>query len=238
MNLVGHQQGAAFHAKLCHFPQLLRLPDPSHRVLGVTQQEDFALFYLFGEVVKVDAPFSVRFHQRVFQHFPSPGLRHIVKFRVHRGLDENFVAISAEQLDEGGQGGHHAKTPAHEGNVRRPALASLLPLLHRLKIAVRAGGIAPDALLSLGNAGVDDGLGGAEVHVRHPQGDDIGGAEFFGAFVILGAAVSAAVNDFVKVVFHKPLLFSANSCQLSTQYTAFPRKAQAPAPRNRDGHWD
>ena len=203
VNLVGYQQGAAFHAKLRHFSQFLRLPDPSHRVLGVAQQENPALLHLLGEVVKVDAPFSVRFHQRVFHHFPAPGLRHIVKFRVHRGLDENFVAVAAEQSDNRGQGGHHAKAPAHERNVRRPALAALLPLLHRLKIAVRTGGVAPDALLSLGNAGVDDGLGGAEVHIRHPQRNDVGGAEFFGPFVILGAAVAAAVDDFVKIIFHR-----------------------------------
>ena len=74
------------------------------------------------------------------------------------------------------------------------------------EIAVRAGGVAPDALFGFGFAGVDDGLRGAEIHVRHPQGDDVGGAELLDPLVVLGGAVLAAVNDLIEIVLHTRLL--------------------------------
>src|SRR5699024_2865168 len=208
VDLVRHQQGAVFDAQLGHPPQVGGVPDDAQGVVGVAQQEDAALFHLGGKIVKVDVPAAVLLHQLVFHHGAVPGLDHVVKLRIDRRLDQDLVPVPAEQLDDGRHGGHHAQAPAHQGRVGLPAVALDFPFLHGFKVAGRAGGVAPDALLGFGLAGVDDGLGGAEVHIRHPQGDDVGGAELFDPLVVFGRTVVAAVDDLIKIVLHTRLLCS------------------------------
>ena len=211
VDLVRHQQGAVFDADLGHPAQVGGVPDDAQGVVGVAQQEDAALFGLGGKVVEINVPMAVFLHQLVFHHGAVPCFHHVVELGVDRRLDQDLVPVLAEQLDDGRQAGHHAQAPAHEGGVGLPAVALDLPFLHGLKVAGRAGGVAPDALLGFGLAGVDDGLGGAEIHVRHPQRDDIGGAKLFDPLVVLGGTVVAAVNDLIKIVLHTRLLCLVDS---------------------------
>ena len=206
VDLVRHQQGAVFDADLGHPAQVGGVPDDAQRIVGVAQQEDAALFGLGGKVVEINVPMAVFLHQLVFHHGAVPCFHHVVELGVDRRLDQDLVPVLAEQLDDGRQAGHHAQTPAHEGGVGLPAVALDLPFLHGLKVAGRAGGVAPDALLGFGLAGVDDGLGGAEIHIRHPQGDDVGGAELFDPLIVFGRTVVAAVDDLIKIVLHTRLL--------------------------------
>ena len=206
VNFVGNQQGVILDAQLCHFLQVGGVPDDAQGVMGIAQQENAALLHLGGKILKINVPVAVFFHQLVFHHGSAPGFHHVVELGVDRGLDEHLVAVLAEQLDNGGQGGHNAKAPAHEGSVRLPVVALDFPFLNGFKVAGGAGGVAPDALLSLGGAGVDNGLGRAEIHIRHPQGDHIGCAELLGTLIVFGGTIGAAVNHLIEIVFHTRLL--------------------------------
>ena len=130
-------------------------------------------------------PMVVFLYHFIFHHGAVPCLDNIVKLRVDRGLNQHLVAIIAEQLDNGGQGRHNAETPAHQGSIGLPVVAAHFPVLHSLKIAVRAGGVAPNAFLGLCLAGVNNGLCRAKVHIRNPQRNHIGRSEFLDALVIL-----------------------------------------------------
>ena len=206
MDFIGDQQRAVFHAKLRHFPQILRPPHQPQRVMGIAQQEDTAILDLGCEIIEIHVPRSIFFHQLVFHHGTAPGFHHIVEFRVDRGLDEDLVPLRAEQLDDGGQGRNNAQAPAHQCGVGLPVVAPDLPLLNGFKITVRTGGIAPDAFLGFCLAGVDDGLGRPEIHVRHPQGDHVARSKLLDALIVFGRTVGAAVDHLIEIVFHRQLL--------------------------------
>ena len=194
---------AQFH----HPAQLLFRPDMAQGVVGGAQQEQVRLLQFLLKVCPVNGPLAVLLHELILQNLAVPCLGHIIELGVHRRLNQDAATLRGEQLHAGGQGLHHAQAEAHEGLVDIPAVAALLPAPNGLKIAVRPGGIAPDALLGPGLQGVDDGLGGLEVHVRDPQGDHIVGAEFFLALVVLGGVVVGTVDDLVKIVCHSASSF-------------------------------
>ena len=202
VDLVGEHLHVVFHAKLRHTAKLLRCPHDAKGVVGVAEEEEVAPGELFLKFLPVHDPPAVLLPEGALHHLPPGGLGHVVKFGVNGGLDQNAAALGSEQANHHGNGLDHAKTVAHFFHINLPVVPALLPVPDGLKIALRPGGIAPETLLGPLRQGVDDGLGGAEIHIRDPQGDHVGGAEFFDALVILGRAVFAAVDDGVKIVFH------------------------------------
>ena len=203
VNLVGEQDHPVFDAQLHHTAQLLRRPHDAQGVVGATQEEEVGLGQLGLEVGPVHLPPAVLFHEGILQHPAVPRLGHVVELGVHRGLDEHAAPLGGKELDHGADGLHHAQAEAHQARVNVPAVAALLPAPDGLKIGVRAAGIAPDALLGPGGEGVDDGLGGLEVHVRDPQGDHLVGAELLRPLVVFGGAVAAAVHHGVEIILHR-----------------------------------
>ena len=180
--------------------------------MGIAQKENAALLGLSFKIVKIDVPVSVLLHQLVFHYGTVPGLHHIVEFRVNRRLNHDLVSVFTEQLHNRRQGRNHAQAPAHQGNVRLPVVPFYLPLLNSLKVTVRPRGISPDSLLGFLDTGVDDGLSGAEIHIRYPQRNHIGSSELLHPLVIFGGTVLAAVDHFIKIVFHTGILPSVVSC--------------------------
>ena len=207
VDLVGDHQHVILQAQLHHPAQVRFLPDDAQGVVGRAEHEEIHLLELFFKVRPVHGPLTVHLHTGVLHHLAVPGLRHIVELRVHGGLDQNAAPLRGEELHARREGLDHAQAPAHEAGVDVPAVAALLPVPNGLKIAGGPGGVAPDALLGPGREGVDDGLGGLEVHVRDPQGDHIVGAEFFLALVVLGGVVVGTVDDLVKIVCHSASSF-------------------------------
>ena len=193
------------HAQLHHAAQLLGRPDNAQWVVGVAQQEQVGLLQLGLKVGPVHLPLAVLLNKLVLQHPAVPRLGHVVELGIHRGLDEDAAPLGGEQLHHGADGLHHAQAEAHQALVDVPAVAALLPAPDGLKIGVRAAGVAPDALLGPLAQGVNDGLGGLEVHVGDPQGDDVIGAEFLLPLIVLGRAVFAAVNHHIKIILHRCL---------------------------------
>ena len=202
VDLVGDHQHVMLQAQFHHPAQLLFRPDMAQGVVGGAQQEQVRLLQFLLKVCPVNGPLAVLLHELILQNLAVPCLGHIIELGVHRRLNQDAATLRGEQLHAGGQGLHHAQAEAHEGLVDIPAVAALLPAPNGLKIAVRPGGIAPDALLGPGLQGVDDGLGGLEVHVRDPQGDHVLCAEFLLPLVILGGVVPGAVHHRVKLVGH------------------------------------
>ena len=170
--------------------------------MGIAQQEQVRDLELRLEVLPVHRPLAVPLHHLVFNDRPSGELGHIIELAVYGRLDEDVSALGGVELHHGAEGLDHAQAEAHEAGVRGPAVAAALPVPDGLEVAVRAGGVPPDALLGPGGEGVDDGLGGLEVHVCDPQGDHVLGAELLFALVVLGGAVAGAVHDLVKIVLH------------------------------------
>ena len=203
VDLIGEEHHMVLHAQFRHAPQLLRRPDDAQGVVGIAQQEQIGALQLFLKVLPVHAPHAVLLNKAVFQHVAVPGLGHVVELGVHRRLDQHIAALRGEELDHGGNALHHTQAEAHEGRVDLPAVAALLPVPDGGKVALRPGGIAPDALLGPGGQGVDDGLGGAEIHIRDPQRDDIVRAEFLLPFIILGGVVAGTVHNLIKIIAHR-----------------------------------
>ena len=202
VNFVADHQDVVFQAQLHHPAEVLLSPDDAHRVVGAAQQKQVRLPELFLQVRPVHRPPAVSLHKPVFQDLPAGKLGHVVKLAVNRGLNQHAAALGSIELNHGAEGLHHPQAEAHEGRVGGPAVPAALPIPYGLKIAGGPGGVAPEALLRPGLQGVDDGLCGFEVHVGNPQGNHILRAKLLDPLVILGGAVSLAVDYLVKVIAH------------------------------------
>ena len=110
--------------------------------------------------------------------------------------------LGGVELHHGAEGLDHPQAETHEARVRGPAIPAALPVPDGFEIAGGPGGVAPEPLLRPGLQGVDDGLVGPEVHVRHPQGNHVVPSELLEPLVILGGEVSTAVYHLVKIVSH------------------------------------
>ena len=202
VDFVADHRDLVFQAQFHHPAELLLRPDNAHGVVGIAQQEQVRLLELGLEVRPVHRPAAVLFCQPVFNDPPSGKFGHVVKLAIDRGLNQHIAPLGGVELHAGAESLHHSQAEAHQARVRGPAVPAALPVPDGLEIAGGPGGVAPEALLCPGLQGVDDGLGGLEVHVRNPEGNHVLGAEFLEPLVVLGGEVSSPVDDLIKVVSH------------------------------------
>ena len=203
VNLVADNKGAVLDAQLPHPPQLLLGPNLAHRVVGVAEDEEggTALEGLF-KGLKVQGINIVLFHQGNGEALAAPVFHRIEEFAIDRGQKQHLVPRLGKLPHAGAKGGHHPQAEDALLGVGPPAVALLLPLADRLEIGVRAAGVAKDGLAVPGVDGVQDGLGGAEVHIGNPHGEKVPAAVLLFHLVVLHGVVVPAVNGTVKIILH------------------------------------
>ena len=87
--------------------------------------------------------------------------------------------------------------------VRHPAVAFVYPTGCHLEVVSGQDSVAQDGVLHTSADGIEHAVRRAEIHVRHPHGQQVVRAESSLALVILDATCAASVNLFVEVVdFH------------------------------------
>ena len=131
-----------------------------------------------------------------------PVLHSIEKFAVHGSEKENLVSGFGKLPDAGAQRGNDAQTENTFVGIGLPAVALFLPLADSLKIGVRTTGVAENTLSIPCVDGFQNGLGGDQIHIRDPHGEDIPAAELLFHLIVLGGKIIAPVDGTVKIVLH------------------------------------
>ena len=208
MNFVAGDENPVPQAYFAHRAKLLRRPGPAGRIVWITQQKqlyarigDFAFqvfkVHFVGEITLV--VFANRYTaERIFKHIATLIADGREKTVVGRRLDDYLVAWRAKGTNDGGQRRDNADRIYNRVRRNLPAMANIEPADKTFVPRARWQGIAEHALLHATAQGIDDGGGGAEVHVRNPERQNA----VLGGQIPLLAVRPTAGNKCVKVVVH------------------------------------
>ena len=181
VNLVRQHHQAMTARDVQHLNQFRLAPDPSHRIMGRTQQQYLGLrpggaLLQMLQIHAVVTGFVC--HQRIFNHGPAGIPDRAEKRRVHRRLDNH--ALSGLGKGQAGrvEGRHHPGRHDNPVSLDAPAMTAFKPLDHGLIKAVREQGIAIYRMLRPLGQSTGDRFRGREVHIGDPRRYHIVTAEY------------------------------------------------------------
>ena len=227
MDLVGNDDrlpaAADFHQAL----ELLGPPDPPHRVVGAAQHHQGSALAPGPvveeslETLEVHAVALPLEHERVLRHMAAVGLDARAEGVVHRGLEHHPVSGTGVGQNRQAHGGHHPRAGEHRAAGNAPAMAPVHPVDDGLVVALRLEGVAEHAVVQPPAQGLEHRRGSREIHIRHPQGQQIGGLgapqrrEAFGVVPLQRArspAVDKAIEIDPAVKVLRPIAVVAHGC--------------------------
>ena len=175
VDLVGDDSHVIPGAKSADLPQLLRRPDPAHRVVRAAQQEklDLLLRDLPLQIVKVDGVAAVLIDHLALHHLAVVVSNDGVEGVVDRTLDQNGVSRPGSRPNGRSQGKDHAGGLDQPLGPGFPAEAAGEPADDRLVIVGFGIGVAEDAVGDAFLQRLQHAGGSLEIHIRHPEGEHI-----------------------------------------------------------------
>ena len=190
VDLVGDHIDPVLLADLQQPGDLLLLPYPAHGVVGGTEDKGFDLLPDDDrlEVLEVRGVDTALILQHGADQTP-PRILH----GAHEGIvagaeDDAGVPRLRQRPQEAVDAADHAGGVADPGLLHLIAVALLFPVHEGLVVGKGGKGIAVGVHLRQGAHGFPHAVGAAEIHVRHPHGDEVVGAEAHLHAVPLGAA--------------------------------------------------
>ena len=207
MDLVGEHDDAPAVADLRQRLQRLLREGHAAGVVGIAEHQhlragvDLALEVLQVHLVGLQEPFLVvDGPQGIVHHLEAALLGDDPERVVHRLLDDHLVAglqetalCESESLDD-------ARHVTEARGRDLPTVEVLHPFRDDLEIVGARGGVAQHRMVQAAPQRVQDEIRRAEIHVRHPEGIEVGTAEFGLQGIVFDAARTAPVDDFVKIV--------------------------------------
>ena len=157
---------------------------------------------LLLEVLKVDhiAPFDEM--QGVIDKNALILPNHIRKGVVDGLLNEHRITVPCKSADGCCDSKDDAGRDDEIAPLDLPIVPCAEPVLKDVKVVVFDLCIAEDAVIGACLQCVNDGNGGAEVHVRDPERQDVLWVAALGGEVVFQTGGALAVDDFVKIDVH------------------------------------
>ena len=202
MDFIRNDQRAVCRTDFSHAAQFLRTPYAASGVVGIAQDEHAAATHGFLHVVEVHAVAAVFQNEGIVDDFPAVFPDDHGKGVVHRRLDHDFVPRFRKALDGAGNAGNNARSEAYFRGVHLPPVASVHPVPDGFKESAGLDGISQDFVLATAADSFHDEGGRPEVHVRHPQGNQVVPAPAGKQRFIFQGSGAASLNYFVKIVLH------------------------------------
>ena len=200
--LIGQHQHAMFLADIQHGGQFLPAPNPADRVMGGGHDEHAHLVlrdrgFKGGKIHRI-LPILVdqlAGDQRPFiiPHCMKEGI-------VYRREHHDPVLGLGKDLDQPVDGRHHPRGKPQPFPLHRIAMAFLFPIHKGLIIALAGMIVAEYAGIQILLFRLQHALGDTEIHIRHPQGQQILSAKAFPQavpFFAMGALPIHIENGFV-----------------------------------------
>lgn len=204
VDFVGNHNHTVGLADAPHLGEDFAAPLDAHGVVGIAENHHAGML-LAAEALKllkihmIGAGGLVE-HQRVGDHTPAVALHHATEGMVHRGLDNDAVALAGEIIHGKTESLHH---PGHIGEFlagHTEAMTAPQPVDDRFPVAVGGHGIAVDGMGEPAHQRVGDLAAHCEIHVGNPQRLQVGGAEQLLQFTPFGASGAVPVYYSVKII--------------------------------------
>ena len=119
---------------------------------------------------------------------------------IDRRLDDNLIASLGQSVDNHSNTLHNAGDVTHPLALYGPAVALTNPVDDALPIAIVLNRIAHYGVIETLAKSLDYKVGCLEIHIRHPQRQQVGLPEKLLQSVVLHAVRAATIDGFVKVV--------------------------------------
>ena len=205
MDLVAHHLHVVTAAYVGHALQLFASPSASRGIVRVAEQQHAVggigaerlqrvKINLIGEIVVVERLLN----QRRLHHPAAVVSDRREETVIDRRHHYHAVARRGKSLDNGRQRGHHPGRVDHLRGTDVPAVAPGKPLSESAVIARAHMRVAEHAMIHPAAQRVGDAGSRAEIHVGHPERDEVA-AMLRVPFVRTRAA---AVYDFIKIIFY------------------------------------
>ena len=204
MDLVGEDDDSARGAEagqpLKGFPG----PDNPGRIVRITKDKHFAARVTNAfQLLKIHFIAAARdFLEGIPNHFPAVSLRGNPEGMVYRRLDDNLVSGLCKIIDGQANSLYNTGNKGVPGAPGFPAMMHLDPVRNGGPEFLRHHGIAKEGMLQAGLEGIRNKGRGLEVHIGHPEGQEIFPAISFLEDAVLQVPGAGAVYRLVKVVRH------------------------------------
>ena len=205
VDLVRDDHDAAAVADRGQPAQRLLRPDDARGIVRVGEEQQPAVVVQKGfELLEVHFVAVARAPQRVADHAASHLFGDQPEGVVDGRLDDHLVARTgkcqhchADTLDDAGN-------EAHPRRIGTPAVAGFDPRGDLRPVVVGQLRIAQHGMVEPPPECVEDEIGRCEVHVRHPQGQQLLAAEHVSQRVVFYGVRAVPVDDPVEIIgFHR-----------------------------------
>lgn len=204
---VGEDGDTLFCADVSHLLQFRFAPYESAGVVRMAEDEGAASSDRLPESVEVHVRPAVAPAQRMAHHLLAVALAEPGKGVIDRRLNHDAVARLRQGIDGHADARHNAR---HVVDVFPPdgqSVAFAVPADNGFIIAVVLCSIAENGMQAALAQGFGYEGGGGEVHVGHPERQQVRASPVFGHAVNFDGGCSVPVNPCVEIVFHSQYFY-------------------------------
>ena len=201
MDLVADDGDAVTQADVVHPGQFVGRPDAAGGVVGVAQEEERGLFLgaTGFEGIPVHMVGGLFIQERTFKDLAAVVADAREEAIVHGRKDDDLFAGHRQGLYRAREGRYDPGGIEDILPVDQPAVAAGKPRKNGFVVVRPHLGIAKDAVCGPRLDGTAHGRCRREIHIGHPQRDEIGGRPLAERFIPLVAAASATLHRRIKI---------------------------------------
>ena len=206
VDFVGDHHHAAAQADFIDRFQFLPRPHAAYGIMRAAQEKNLHVVFddsALHVLRRFHAVYAVFLVQRAVDQNASAFPQSARERRIDRLLDQNRVAFLRQGVDRRREAVDHARRADQPFLLRFPAETLLKPAADRSKIFLACVGIAENAVVSQPVKRLAHAVRRAEIHIRHPQRNRVGGSSCTGDPVVFFTHGMVSVDDFVKAAAHK-----------------------------------
>lgn len=180
------------------------VPHQARRVVGVRQDEQLTLVVChLCQILEVHLVRAVlMLLQRVKHHLASVALWRKAEGMVDGRLNDDLVAWFGEHVHRHAYAFHDAGYERHPFLVYCPLVLPFQPCCHRGPVGLWYHGVSEHRVLHAFAQSVDDEWRCLEIHVSHPQGQQVVTSKHLFEHAIFHGAGAPSFNRLVKIVLH------------------------------------
>ena len=211
MDFIRDDLHAVAQADLCISRKLFLRPDASGGIVRRAEERELHAAFddLLFHVIEIDLIVAFFQDEAAVHEAAAILLDGGKEGIVDRLVKQDAVPRLRQCFDGDIDGRHDARGLDEPFRLDGPVEIGLLPGSECFEVGAACFRVAEDAMVYAGMKRTDDGLGHAEIHVRHPEGKDISRFAALHGEIVLEAAGASPVNDGIKVKYmHRKVLLS------------------------------
>ena len=208
--LIADDQHIVGSTDICHTSQCLGIPRQTCGIMGIGEDEQSVARVTrqrfqpleIHSIARQPALIVMLFYERIHHDLASIVLRHEAEGMIDGGLDDDALVLADKRMDNHADTFHDTWNESQPVALHLPAVAVAQPTLNAAPQFFGHHGVAQDGMFQPAPQGVDDERWCGELHICHPQRQQVVTSEELLQFAMFHVATACAVDDAVEVVCH------------------------------------